>query len=176
MGTVAAHWPVDHDSGVYQVTALGTDPVRCEVWGENEENAVLFVGCVDPQGDPADSRFTLTYAHSVSVLATTGSPAGNAVFRHDPVAGWSLAGWWSTAGAAALTRLAAGRYQVDVPALGLAGGYANAGARGGGAFPWFSSDKYCHAASWSADQLVVECFDSVTDLPADSDFTLMMAE
>jgi hypothetical protein len=179
IGSVGAHWPTDHYDGVYQITAVGTNPVRCEVWDENEENHPVFIGCVDADGDPVDSRFTLTYAHSASILGTPGSPAGNAVYFHDPTVPstpWWLVGSWSTAGTPVLTRLDPGRYQVDIPALGLAGGYANAGAHSGGRFPRFRSDKYCHVASWSSDQVVVECFDSATDTPADSDFTLMATD
>jgi len=179
LGTLTAHWPADQDDGVYQVTAVGTAPVRCEVWGENEESAYLFVGCVDEDGVPVDSRFTLTYAHSIGVLGETGGPVANAVYRHDPadpVNSWWLAGSFSTAGAPAFTRLAVGRYQVDVPGLGLAGGHANAGARDRGGYPFLSDDPYCHIASWSSDQAVVECFDSVTDLPADSNFTVLLTE
>jgi hypothetical protein len=179
IGTVGAHWPADHDDGVYQITAVGTNPVRCEVWGENEENHALFVGCVDGDGDPVDSRFTLTYAHSVSVLGTTGSPAANAVYRFAPIPSfpvWFQAGAWSTAGMPALTRLNVGRYQIDIPALGLAGGYANAGARASELLPGSGRDHYCHVASWSSDQVIVECFDTFSDLPADSAFTLMVTD
>jgi hypothetical protein len=178
-GTLSAHWPVDHDDGVYQVTAVGTRPVRCEVSGENEESAYLFVNCVDHDGNPVDSRFTLTYAHSVGALGVDTSPAANAVYRHDPanpVGSWWLAGSFSTAAVPVFIRLDIGRYQVDVPGLGLAGGHANAGARDRGGYPFLSDDPYCHVASWTSDQVVVECFDSVTDLPADSNFTVLLAE
>jgi hypothetical protein len=179
VGTVGTHWPADHDDGVYQITAVGTNPVRCEVWGENEENHALFVGCVNEDGDPVDSRFTLTYAHSVGVLGTTGSPAANAVYRFAPIPSfpvWFQAGAWSTAGTPVLIRLNIGRYQVDIPALGLAGGYANVGARASELLPGSGADHYCHVASWSSDQVIVECFDTFSDLPADSAFTLMATD
>jgi hypothetical protein len=169
LGTVDAHYPVDHRDGVYQVTAYGTDAVRCEVHGENDEMPTpIGVFCVDENGTPTDTRFTVTYAHSTSVLAT-GVTAANAHYTYysgDPTT-WYLAGSWNTGGAPMFTRLGVGRYRVTFPGLVLTGGHATAGSRG-------NPTTYCHVASWSSGAATVHCFDSTTDAAADSEFSVLM--
>jgi hypothetical protein len=169
--TVDTHYPVDHHDGFYQVTAYGTGPVRCEVHGENDEMPTpIAVFCVDAAGTPTDTRFSVTYAHGTSLLGT-GVAAANAHFRYssgDPTT-WSVEGFWNAGGAPALTRLGAGRYHVSFPGLALTGGHATAGSRG-------NPFTYCHISSWSAGAVTVHCFDSATDLPADSQFGVAMTD
>jgi hypothetical protein len=171
IGTVDAHYPMDHHDGVYQVTAYGTDPVRCEVHGENDEMPTpIAVFCVDANGAATDTRFAVTYAHSTSLLGT-GVQAANAHFRYfsaDPTT-WFLEGFWNAGGAPSLTRSGVGRYHVIFPGVALSGGYTTAGARG-------NPFTYCHVASWSSGAVNVHCFDSTTDLPADSEFNLAMTD
>ena len=118
IGTVDAHHPVDHSDGIYHVSAYGKEPVRCEVHGENDEDPTpIAVFCVDENGAPADTRFTVTYAHSTSVLGT-GVAAANAYLRqtnaNPPV--WYFDGYWNSGGAPSFTRLGVGRYRVSSPA------------------------------------------------------------
>ena len=126
--------------------------------------------CVDENGAPADTRFAVTYAHSTSVLGT-GVAAANAYLRqtnaNPPV--WYFDGYWNSGGAPSFTRLGVGRYRVSFPGLALSGGYATAGARGN---PY----TYCHVAFWSSSAATVHCFDNTTDLPVDSDFTVLMTD
>jgi hypothetical protein len=169
--TVDTHYPVDHNDGVYQVSAYGRDPVRCEVHGENDETPTpIAVFCVDPDGTPTDSRFAVTYAHSRSVLGTAVS-AGNAHPRHtvNDVTDWYLTGFWNPGGAPAIVRLGIGRYHVSFPGLALTGGHATAGSRG-------NPFAYCHVASWSPGAATVNCFDSTTDAPVDSEFNVLMTD
>jgi hypothetical protein len=171
IGTVDAHYPVDHRDGVYQVTAYGKDPVRCEVHGENDEQPTpIAVFCVDEDGTPTDTRFAVTYAHGANVLGT-GATAANAhyTYHNDDPTTWYLEGFWNTGGAPTLTRLAVGRYRVTFPGLVLTGGHATAGARG-------NPFAYCQVSSWSPGAVTVHCYDNSTDAPVDSEFGVVMTD
>lgn len=166
IGSVDTHYPVDHNDGAYQITAYNKDPVRCEVHGENDETPTpIGVFCFDAAGAPADTRFVVTYAHSVSIMGTAG-PAANALYFPDG----SLQGYWNAGGAPAFTWLGVGRYQVSFPGLALSGGHATAGARGS------SAAYYCGVSSWSPGTVTVNCYDSTTDLPAEAEFGVMMVD
>jgi hypothetical protein len=172
IGTVSAHYPVDDNDGVYQITAFGEEPVRCEVHGENDETPPpIGVFCFDENGAPTDSMFAVTYAHSTSLLGI-GVPAANAYFRVPAInpANVSMEGYWNGGGAPSFTRFAVGVYRVSFPGIALTGGFATATARGSG--PW----KYCNVSYWSPDAVNVNCFDSSTDLPADSIFAVAMTD
>jgi hypothetical protein len=169
MGAVDAHYPLDHRDGVYQITAYNHNPVRCEVHGENDETPTpIGVFCADQNGTPTDTRFSVTYAHSVS-LQGTGTVAANAHFSYfsDDPATWFGLGYWNSGGAPSITRFAAGRYRVSFPGLALLAGHAVAGARG-------NPFTYCLVAWWSANTVDVHCFDRVTDTPVDSEFNVAM--
>jgi len=165
IGAVDAHYPLTHHDGVYQVTAYGTAAVRCEVHGENDEMPTpIAVFCTDHAGTLVDSRFSVTYAHSVSVLGTAAVAANGhfGYFADDPTT-WFVNGFWNAGGAPTVTRFAAGRYQVSFPGLSIVGGHAVAGSRG-------NPFTYCLVASWSASAVNVHCFDRVTDTLTDSEF------
>jgi hypothetical protein len=165
VNTVDSHYPTDHHDGVYQITAYNTQPVRCEVHGENDETPTpIGVFCVDHTGAPVDTRFSVTYANGVSVLGTAG-PAANAEFRYSSgdVSAWYAPGYWNAGGAPGFTRLGVGRYRVTFPGLAMTGGHVTAGARG-------TPFAYCDVASWSAGTATVHCFDNATDLPDDTGF------
>jgi hypothetical protein len=168
IGAVDAHYPLTHHDGVYQITAYGKHPVRCEVHGENDEDPTpIGVFCVDPAGAPADSRFAVTYAHSLGVTGT-GADAANAHYGYsaaDPVGSWYLNGYWNPGGAPALTRFSPGRYRVTFPGLAVPGGHAYAGSRG-------NPSSACNVARWSPGSVDVHCFDHGTGLPADSEFNV----
>jgi hypothetical protein len=170
IGTVDAHYPMDHNDGFYQVTAYGSRPARCEVHGENDEMPTpIAVFCVDEDGAPTDTRFAVTYAHSTSLLGT-GMQAANAHLVYDTDdATWYQRGFWNPGGAPGATRLGVGRYQVSFPGIALTGGYATAGSRG-------NPFTYCHVSSWSSGAVTVHCFDSTTDLPVDSEFNVAMTD
>jgi hypothetical protein len=172
IGTVDAHYPMDHHDGVYQVTAYGSDPARCEVHGENDETPTpIAVFCVDENGAPADTKFAVTYAHGTSLLGT-GVVAANAHYRYssaDPVSSWYAEGYWNPGGAPSLIRFGAGRYRVSFPGVALTGGHATAGSRG-------NPFTYCHVTSWSSGAANVSCFDSTTDLLVDSEFNVAMTD
>jgi len=165
--TVDAHYPVDNDNGHYQITAYGTAPVRCEVHGENDEMPTpIGIFCVDAAGNPADTRFSISYSHSVSILGTTPTRA-NAYVRHsfgDPLS-FHAEGWWNTGGTPTVSYLSAGRYRVTFPGLAIPYGYAQAGSRG-------DPSTYCTVAYWGSNSVTVNCYDNVTDAAADSDFTV----
>lgn len=168
MGAVDAHYPLTYQDAVYEITAYGKSPVRCEVHGENDEYPTpVGVFCVAPSGKPADTRFAVTYAHSVSVQGT-GVTAANAHFSYaadDPAGSWYPAGYWNPGGVPALARLSPGRYRVTFPGLYVPGGYAYAGSRGNPA-------TACQVAWWSPDTVEVDCFDHTTDRPVDSEFNV----
>lgn len=170
IGAVSAHYPLTDDDGVYQITAYGKNAVRCEVHGENDETPPpIGVFCKDANGVPADTRFSVTYAHSVSIQGS-GVAAANANWRHfadDPVGSWTIEGYWNTGGAPTLTRLAAGQYRVTFPGFLVVGGHAYAGSRG-------DPSSYCHVAWWSWTTVDVHCFHNVTDTAVDSDFNVAM--
>jgi len=171
IGTVEAHYPVDHHDGVYQITAYGTNAVRCEVHGENDETPTpIGVFCVDASGAPTDTRFAVTYAHSTSLLGT-GVAAANASFRYSSgnVNTFYSDGYWNPGGAPGFTRFGVGSYRVTFPGLALSGGHATVGSRG-------TPFAYCHVASWSSAGVNVRCFDNTTDLPVDSAFNVAMTD
>jgi hypothetical protein len=166
--TVSSHYPTDHHDGVYQITAYGSVAVRCEVHGENDETPPpIGVHCFDEDGAPTDTRFAVTYAHGTSLLGT-GVQAANAHLHYN--GSWYQWGYWNPGGAPVPTRLGVGRYQVSFPGVALSGGHATVGARGSSAL------RYCNISSWSAGAITVNCFDSVTDLPADSEFNVAMTD
>jgi hypothetical protein len=169
IGAVDAHYPGDHTDGVYQITAYGTAPVRCEVHGENDEDPTpIAVFCVDQDGSPADTRFAVSFSHGRSVLGTQMSDFGNAQIRHSSVSGtWWVDGWHSTGLAPGITRLNVGRYSVAFPGVAVGLGWASVAAKG-------SPDRYCAVASWSTSAVTVNCYDSVTDSYADSDFMVAL--
>lgn len=167
IGTVDAHYPDDHNDGVYQITAYGTAPVRCEVHGENDEDPTpIGVFCVNHNGVPTDTRFSVSYSHGVNVLGTS-TAFGNVHARHswgDPT--YYAAGWANTAGGApTFVRLAEGRYRVTFPGQAIWAGYATAGSRG-------DPFSYCTVAYWSSSSVTVNCYNNTTDLYADSDFAV----
>jgi hypothetical protein len=169
--TVDSHYPVDHHDGFYQVTAYGTAAVRCEVHGENDEMPTpIAVFCVDEDGAPVDSRFSVTYAHGTSLLGT-GVAAANAHFGYSSgnANSWNSVGRWNAGGAPGFLRLEVGRYRVSFPGLALTGGHATAGSRG-------NPFTYCHVSSWTAGSVTVHCFDNTTNLPADSEFGVAMTD
>jgi hypothetical protein len=162
---------VDHHDGFYQVTAYGTAAVRCEVHGENDEMPTpIAVFCVDEDGAPVDSRFSVTYAHGTSLLGT-GVAAANAHFGYSSgnANSWNSVGRWNAGGAPGFLRLEVGRYRVSFPGLALTGGHATAGSRG-------NPFTYCHVSSWTAGSVTVHCFDNTTNLPADSEFGVAMTD
>ncbi|MCP2328236.1 hypothetical protein HDA40_006743 [Hamadaea flava] len=165
--TVDAHYPADNDDGHYQITAYGTTAVRCEVHGENDETPTpIGVFCVDANGNPADTRFSVSYSRGVNVLGTT-TTRGNAYFRHswgDP-ASYYATGFWNTGGTPTVTYLAVGRYRVTFPGLSIPYGYAQSGSRG-------DPSTYCATAYWGSNAVTVNCYNNVTDTYADSDFTV----
>ncbi|WP_203997647.1 hypothetical protein [Virgisporangium aurantiacum] len=171
VGTVDSHYPVDHHDGVYQVTAYGRGPARCEVHGENDETPTpIAVFCHDAAGAPVDTRFVVTYAHGVSALGT-GAASANAHYSYfsDDLTSWYLAGYRNAGGATGFTRWGIGNYRVTFPGLAMGGGHATAGSRG-------NPSTYCHIAWWGPGDATVNCFDRTTDLPADSEFSVLMVD
>ncbi|NUT20067.1 MAG: hypothetical protein HOV77_12830, partial [Hamadaea sp.] len=150
MPTVDAHYPVDNNDGHYQVTAYGTAPVRCEVHGENDETPTpIGVFCVDAFGNPADTRFSISYSRGVNVLGTTPARA-NAYFRHswgDPASYWAE-GSRNTGGTPTIAYLGVGRYRVTFPGLSIPYGYAQSGSRG-------DPSTYCATAYWGSNAVTV---------------------
>jgi hypothetical protein len=118
VNTVDAHYPADHRDGVYQVTAYGREPARCDVHGENDEMPTpIGVFCVDADGAPVDTRFVVTYAHGVNALGT-GVPAANAHYSYfsDDVSTWYLLGYRNVGGPTGFTRVGVGDNTTDLPA------------------------------------------------------------
>ncbi|MEU8264589.1 hypothetical protein AB0C02_28725 [Micromonospora sp. NPDC048999] len=169
LGAVDAHYPVTQDNGVYEITAYGINPVRCEVYGENDEwPTPIAVLCVDAKGTPVDARFSVTYAHGVSLLGTTGARA-NAYLRHGwptPTTFWA-AGYWGPGGAPTISRYGTGQYAVSFPGLSIGYGHATAGSRG-------DPLTYCHVAYWGSNYVRVACYHNVTNALIDSDFTVSL--
>ena len=168
INAVDIHFPRDHNDGVYQVTAYGKRPVRCEVHGEQDETPTpIVVHCADHNGTPTDSRFVVTYAHGTSILGTAVAHANAHAggLEDDPVGSWIVNGWSNPGGAPTFARFAPGQYRVTFPGLIVTGGHANTGTRG-------DPRRYCHVASWFGTAVSVHCFDRVTNRFADSEFNV----
>jgi hypothetical protein len=162
-------YPTDHNDGHLQVTAYNVNAVQCGMRVAADENPTpLAVRCFDASGNPADSRFTVSYSYGVGVLGTT--PArGNAYVRNHFADPPYVDGWWNAGGEPTVTHVATGRYQVRFPLLATQFGYATVSSQE-------VNGDYCHVSSWNRnlvtlEQLVnVRCYDGVTDAATDQDF------
>jgi hypothetical protein len=163
-------YPGQHNDGHLQVTAYNLDAVQCGMRLIGDENpSPLGVSCYDTDGDPVDSRFTVSYSHGVSHLGTTGA-RGNAYVRNSAIDPTYIAGWWSSSGAEPIvSHPATGSYWVTFPGLGASHGHATVSTQEVGG-------SYCTIAFWYrhpfvANEVVhVRCYDGVTHAPVDEDF------
>jgi hypothetical protein len=157
----------DHLDGHFQVTARSGAARHCEAHGGQDESPLpVPVFCRDADGDLVDSEFTFTYTRGVDLLAA-GLSGGTARLRpHNVTLVPYLEGWWNPGGEPTVTRTAVGRYQVRFPGLAAPRGHAIVHGSGS------SAQHYCTVRSWyavGADEAVnVDCFDTATNLPADS--------
>ncbi|MBK7949743.1 MAG: FG-GAP repeat protein [Deltaproteobacteria bacterium] len=169
-GNYTMRWPDAGDfgdgGGHAQVTAYGSDNVRCKVgnWGPDDVN----VRCFDAAGNPADSRYSVLYvrpSHADEGLAfawanqlTLPSYAPFALYTFHP-----------SGGSVTATRSGAGTYAMTFSGfagLGFDGGHVQVSAYG------TDGDTRCGVASWNGDTVEVNCRDSAGAL-ADSAYAVM---
>lgn len=159
-----------HDDGHLQVTAYNLAAVHCGMRVIGDENPTpLGVSCHDPDGNPVDSRFTVSYSHAVSHLGTTGA-RGNAYLRNHWADPTYVAGWRSSSGLEpTVGHPATGTYWVRFPGLGASHGHATINTQE-------VTGHYCTITSWhrhpvAPDEVVnVRCYHGVTHTPVDYDF------
>lgn len=136
-------FPGEYWNGSFRATAVGADPVHCEVLDPrfSDPNDVP-VRCYDPDGFAVDSRFTLTYANGVNVLGS--QPVHAAAMARpqpggvDPVVG----GWSSPGGMPVAEWLGVGDYRVSFPGIGMPFGHAIVSAFG-------TPNSHCNVAQWA---------------------------
>jgi hypothetical protein len=174
LGAVDVVYP-DYDGGRFQVTPYGTAAVHCQQGTVNDElPAPITVRCYDADGDPADSRFSFSYAHGVSLLGTT-TPSAAAWISYTtdppeyPAYTWLVTGASTPGDEPTVTRLSTGTFMVTFPDFSGAYGYATAGADTNAA-------RQCHVTAWGAfgddESVIVECYDVASDEPHDVSFTV----
>jgi len=169
MDAVTEIYPVEHNDGHFHVTAQNQAAVRCEIYGPQDETPPpISVVCFDAAGEPADSRFTFTYARGVDLLGRSTVPLASALVRPYPDEPW-LEGWWNAGGAPAVTYLGVGSYRVSFPGLATPFGHAVANVHG-------SQHHYCNVVSWypsGGAQLVrVDCFETDTQVLDHTQFSV----
>jgi len=163
-------YPEQHNDGHLQVTAYHVDAVHCGMRVIGDESPTpLGVNCYDVDGNPVDSRFTVSYSHAVSHLGTNGA-RGNAYIRNSQTGPTYVGGWWSSGGGEPVVgHPGTGTYWVRFPGLGTSRGHATVSTQEIGS-------SYCTVASWHQhlwlpDEVVnVRCYDGGTHLPVDQDF------
>jgi hypothetical protein len=173
LGAVDDVYP-DYDLGRFQVTAYGTAAVHCEQGTVNDElPAPITVRCYDADGDPTDSRFSLSYGWDVTALGGDG-PGAIAWVVHttsprDPTYHWLVDGWSSPGSQPTVARLDTGVFLVRLPGFSGEHGYPTAGA-------YTNGPGMCHvvgAGAFGADEsIIVACRDGVAHEPADLPFTV----
>jgi hypothetical protein len=133
-----AYW-----NGYFRATAVGPDPVHCEVLDPRFSNPNdVPVRCYDPAGLAVDSRFTLTYANSVNVLGSHPIHAAALALPQpgglDPVVG----GGFSPGGMPVAEYLNVGDYRITFPGIGMPFGHAVVNAFG-------TPHAHCSIAQWA---------------------------
>lgn len=143
------------------VTAYGSTAAHCQIaWPDAWE-----VRCVDHDGAPVDSRFTVTYGKKVGLLGHTTSHFGSGTLYADTIDGNDISGdsYVSTvAWGADGTYVGVGQYRISFEGLATDYGHALVGPVGDAAGDDWPSG-HCLVAywhSWSADERVgVRCYD-----------------
>lgn len=158
-------------SGNVQVSAYGTDNVRCKVRGAISlwSAATVRVDCHAPNGALADSKFVVSYVRKGS---PTGVGEGAYLTTTDEGSGVvPIINQWNSSGEPnSVERLSAGRYRVRMPGQlpRPRGGTVQVTAFGA------SSDS-CKVASWGTNldavTAEVRCFDT-SGVASDSLFSL----
>ncbi|MCH7231358.1 hypothetical protein L0U85_10935 [Glycomyces sp. L485] len=145
------------------VTAYNTSAVICQIaWPDRWE-----VRCVDHNGAPTDSRFTLTYGVKVDLLGRTtsrfGSTARYADTIHDDIINGDS---YVSTGSPGVhgTYQGTGKYQITFDGLGTGNGHALVNPVGGNASAAGSWPVgYCHVAYWWSyggnENVGVRCYD-----------------
>jgi hypothetical protein len=161
------------EAGHVQVTAYGPGPKRCKVgsWGPVGTKQDIRVFCYAPSGNPADSRFTLTYVRDGNVLnepiccRPDGNPTAYAWADRPSDASYTpepLYQFTDSAPPITISRLATGSYAVHVPD-DLSSGNVQVTAYGRGS-------AQCKVNFWTpAAGIRVLCF-STTGSPVDTRF------
>jgi hypothetical protein len=157
LGALDATFPGGYWNGYFRATAVGPDPVRCEILDPRFfDPPAVPVRCYDYDGLAVDSRFTLTYANGVNLLGSTTTHA-TAIALPQPAADPVVGGWSNPGGAPSTDRLGVGDYLVTFPGIGMPFGHAMVNAFG-------TPPQYCTVAAWfpaGAHQVVrVNCWDA----------------
>ncbi len=161
-----------HGGGIVNVTAYGSRSESCKVawWGIGED-LVARILCFSAAGDPADSRFAMTYHRKTDLLGRFSTNHAYVWADQETAASYVPVHRYqfnTQPGELSITRSGAGAYSVKIPGQGQTGGHVQVTAYGTGA-------ERCKVESWGlsgADQFVrVRCFNA-RGSPADAKFTL----
>lgn len=165
--------------GTVMVTAYGTGNERCKVggWYPSGGDTVVDVHGFDAAGNPADTRFTLSFITDVGLGdgITGNQPYGGFVWANEAAAAAytpDMTYQKNTAGGSnTISRTAIGSYVVRFPAL------APSNSTTALVTAYGSSSDYCTIQGWGSDgnsgtNITVRCFNS-TGTPVDTQFTLL---
>lgn len=147
---VASQWR----NGFLVATAYGMPLAGCQANGSDPEYpSYIRVRCSDLDGQPADTKFTLTYSRDKSLMGTPQRASVMANVIGAPIVeGWSN----SAGGAPVVTTLGTGSFQADFPNIGGPGGHAYASLMN-------TSPMYCTVKSWNRIgttlRVQVRCYD-----------------
>ncbi|WP_100445941.1 hypothetical protein [Glycomyces xiaoerkulensis] len=144
------------------VTAYNSAATHCQIaWPDGWE-----VRCVDHDGSPIDSKFTVTYGLEVGLLGHTTSRFGSGTLYTDTISGGSISGdsyvstvpWGGTQGSYDGT----GLYRIAFTDLATSGGHALVNPVNN-ADPYSWPDGHCVVGYWyedgSDEEVAVRCYD-----------------
>lgn len=164
--------------GTVQVTAYGSDSRHCKTfnWRQSGSSAQASVACFDTNGNPADSRYTLSFARNTDLRggasysyayadrSTTASYTPTLSYQKGEIGG----DLGDVATDITVTRTAVGRYTVTLPGMSALGSNVQVTGFGLGG-------DHCKVVSWtgsaSSTQASVACFNS-TGGAADERFVI----
>lgn len=149
---------LDQGGGNVQVVGYGPSNVRCKVssWGTSASGTLINVRCHNPAGALAASPFVVYYDKSAAGVGST-------YLWYDGVSAPSGYSYNASGGTNAVTRLALGRYRVDLPgATGNASLHVTA---------YGPDAEHCSIESFWTGVVYVRCFNT-SGAAADSKFSL----
>lgn len=158
--------------GTVKVTAYGSDNRECRVayWTHDTSDVAVSVVCTRPDGVPADSRFTITYADHRNLVGRSDLNVGYA-WIDEPSAPESTPSaayqYQRPGGTIRVARPATGSYTLTLPRQASVGGNVQV-------TPYYSTAK-CSVFRWfpvrTTQRIQVRCFDAA-GVPRDSYFVV----
>ena len=156
---------VVRSTGNVQITAYGSKNF-CNIkrWGGGN----VYVGCYDPQGEPADTKFNLLYTKNAIGGETAYTWANKPEEeRYDPLENYT----YNDGRIARIIRLETGFWKVFLGQIVS----SNSGAGGNAQVTAYSNlPHYCFADDWHSDSVYVRCIDQAGE-PVNTRFSMLFS-